>query len=399
MRAIVYAPPGTGKSRLLAKIASEFSPSLIFVKSHLEALQTANYVEHYGGRAGLLFGRKALCPLGAEDKAQCLKLRESGVCKARSRRAPGGIYDVEELYKRGVCPYEAFHVWGRRGDVVVLPLAYISKVSNLAAVADLFEEVEFVALDEAHNLLAMVEVQDVEFYSRRYCIEGGGQLLCLALPLVGEITRKTRRLVAASASITPYFSEIFRHFLDASYIQIEKLPGVENLYVENIPLRIRYKTRTARNYIKYVVDLVSEIFYKYRRVILFLPNKRLVSIYLNYLKSVPTAERPLGDIDHVVVTYYGSPLSEGVNIDVKAGVLVGFPIPDVKSRELWLAVRVLNRLNFSGYKYAVLFAAVNHVIQAAGRVIRNLDQERKYIVLVDDRFLTYRHLLPSYLAP
>ena len=42
------------------------------------------------------------------------------------------------------------------------------------------------------------------------------------------------------------------------------------------------------------------------------------------------SERPLGDIDHVVVTYYGSPVSEGVNLDVKAGVLVGFPIPDVK---------------------------------------------------------------------
>lgn len=27
----------------------------------------------------------------------------------------------------------------------------------------------------------------------------------------------------------------------------------------------------------------------------------------------------------MVVTYYGSPVSEGVNLDVKAGVLVGFP--------------------------------------------------------------------------
>ena len=84
------------------------------------------------------------------------------------------------------------------------------------------------------------------------------------------------------------------------------------------------------------------------------------------------SERPLGDIDHVVVTYYGSPVSEGVNLDVKAGILVGFPIPDVKSRELWLKKRILNGLGFDGYKYAVLFTAVNHVVYVAEGAFRHL---------------------------
>jgi Rad3-related DNA helicase len=107
--------------------------------------------------------------------------------------------------------------------------------------------------------------------------------------------------------------------------------------------------------------------------------------------TLQVSERPLGDIDHVVVTYYGSPVSEGVNLDVKAGVLVGFPIPDVKSRELWLKRRILNRLGFDGYKYAVLFTAVNHVVQAAGRVMRNLAREKKLLLLIDNRFTQYRH--------
>ncbi|MEM0369853.1 MAG: helicase C-terminal domain-containing protein [Pyrobaculum sp.] len=397
MRFIIYAPPGVGKSKLLAKLAASLTPSIIFVKSHLEALQTARYVEIFGGRAGLLFGRKSLCPLGAEDKAQCLRLRESGECKARSKRAPRRIYDIVELYKAGVCPYEAFHVVGRNADVFIMPLAYISKVSNVAAVSDLFEEIEFVALDEVHNLLTMVDVEDYEQYSKKYCISDHSTILCLALPLVGEITKKTPRVAAASASVTPYFADIFKYFLNAKYVKIDELPGLENLVVEYLPLRVRYKTRQSRKFIEKISQLIEEIFQQYGRIILFLPNKKLVPLYLKSLRTIPTSEKPLGDIDHVVVTYYGSPISEGVNIDVKAGILLGFPIPDVKSRELWLTVKVLDRLGFSGYKYGILFTAINHVIQAAGRVVRNLTNEKKYIILIDDRFYKYKYLLPNYL--
>jgi hypothetical protein len=146
-------------------------------------------------------------------------------------------FDVDELYRQGVCPYEALHAAGRRSNVVVLPLAYLSKVSNVSAVADLFEDVDFVALDEAHNLLSMVEVRDDELYSRRYCVDAGGRLMCLALPLVGELVGGSRRLVAASASITRRFSHIFTHFLRAEYVEISTLPGVENLEVTSSLLR------------------------------------------------------------------------------------------------------------------------------------------------------------------
>jgi hypothetical protein len=346
----------------------------------------------------VLFGRRSLCPFGAENSLQCLKLRESGVCKAQSRRPLKLVFDVDELYRQGVCPYEALHAAGRRSNVVVLPLAYISKVTNLSVIADLFEDVDFVALDEAHNLLSMVEVCDDELYSRRYCVDAGGRLMCLALPLVGELVRGARRLVAASASITRRFSHIFTHFLRAGYVEISTLPGVENLEVDHIPLAVRYRTRTRRRYIETVGEAVRRVFHEYRRVVVFLPNRELAELYASRLGDLPVSERPLGDIDHVVVTYYGSPVSEGVNLDVKAGVLVGFPIPDIRSDELWLKVDVLNRLGFDGYRYAVLFTAVNHVIQAVGRIVRNLARERKYILLIDDRFLQYRHLLPNYLS-
>jgi Rad3-related DNA helicases len=289
-------------------------------------------------------------------------------------------------------------VAGRRVDVAVLPLAYISKVTNISAVADLFEEVDFVALDEAHNLLTMVEVRDDELYSRRYCSDAGGQMMCLALPLVGELVGGVKRLLAASASILRHFSHIFTYFLRADYVEVSALPGAENLEVEYMPLEVRYRTRTKRKYVEIITDAVRRVYQEYRRVVVFFPSRDLAEFYASKLTDLPVAEHPLGDIDHVIVTYYGSPVSEGVNLDVKAGVLVGFPIPDIKSRELWLKVSVLRQLGFDGYKYAVLFAAVNNVVQAAGRVLRNLTRERKLILLIDDRFLEYRHLLPHYLS-
>jgi hypothetical protein len=87
VRVVLYAPPGTGKSRHVAEAAARSRRSLIFTRSHLEGLQMARYVAEFGGEAGLLFGRKSLCPLGAENSLRCLELRERGVCKAMSRRS------------------------------------------------------------------------------------------------------------------------------------------------------------------------------------------------------------------------------------------------------------------------------------------------------------------------
>jgi Rad3-related DNA helicase len=397
VRYILYAPPGFGKSRLIARLAAS-RRSLIFVRSHVEGLQMARYVAEYGGDAGVLFGRRHLCPFKAENWAQCFELRDGGRCKAKSRRAEVLIFDVDELYKMGVCPYEALHVEGRRKGVVVLPLAYLSKVSNISVVADLFEEVEFVALDEAHNLLSTVEVSSEELYSKRYCIGDGGGLTCLILPLVGEVAGRARFLLAASASIIRQFSDIFTYFLRAEYIEIQRLPGEENLDVDYMPLKIRYKTRLKRRYVDAVVDKIRQVFREYKRAVVFLPNKELASLYASKIADLPVSDQPLGDIDHVIVTYYGSPISEGVNLNVRAGVLVGFPIPDIRSRELWKKVEILKRLGFDGYKYGVLFTAVNHVVQAAGRVMRGLDRERKYILLIDDRFAEYKSYLPRYLS-
>lgn len=397
MRILLNAPPGYGKSRAIAKIAAQKRRALIFVRSHLEGLQMARYVEEYGGSAGLLFGRKTLCPFGAENLLQCLKLREVGVCRAKSRRLEKPAFDIDEIYKQGACPYEVLHVSGRHTNVIILPIAYISKISNIVAISDLFEEVDFVALDEVHNLLTTVSVQDDELYSKQYCVADETPI-CLALPLIGELVKKTKSLLAASASVLRHFSQIFTYFLNARFVEIEKIPGIENLEIDLIPAKIRYNTRTKSRYVELVTREVKRVYQEYGQVIVFFPNKELAMYYLSKMSDLPVSDQPLGDINHVIVTYYGSPISEGINLNVKAGVFVGFPIPNIKSRELWLKIKILYRLGFNGYKYGILFTAVNHIVQAVGRVLRDLNRERKYILFIDDRYTKYKHLLPRYLS-
>lgn len=358
----------------------------------MEALQIAKYVKNYGAEPGLLFGRSKLCPVKAQNSAQCLLLRERGTCKVRIKRIAEPIFDVDELYRLGVCPYEQLHARGRQSDVVIMPMAYINKLSHLATILSLFEGIELVAIDEVHNLMELVEVEDPEMYARKYC-EGRH---CLVLPLAAEITRG-RKFVAASASVLPSFAEIFTRFLDAQYIYIDELPGVENLELEVEPLPVRYRNRLKKPIMSVIEEYIRKKHETRRRVIAFFPNKQLAGIYLRLLSDLPVSETPLGDVDHVIVTYYGSPVSEGINIDVNSGILVGFPWPQVKSRELWIKAKILRRIGYSGFHYAVLFPAVSAVIQAVGRVLRNLENRKKNILLIDDRFVTYRKYLPAYL--
>ncbi|MBP1449724.1 MAG: hypothetical protein JZD41_06940 [Thermoproteus sp.] len=84
MRVLLYAPPGFGKSRLIAKLAASRGGRIaVFVRSHLEALQLMKYIDKYGSQASLMFGRSSLCVHGARTQGDCLELREKGICKIK----------------------------------------------------------------------------------------------------------------------------------------------------------------------------------------------------------------------------------------------------------------------------------------------------------------------------
>ncbi|MEM4128960.1 MAG: helicase C-terminal domain-containing protein [Thermoproteus sp.] len=150
---------------------------------------------------------------------------------------------------------------------------------------------------------------------------------------------------------------------------------------------------------KYVVDLIREIIqsiFKSNKVIVFVPNKELFEYYKRRLKGLPLSDRPLGDLPHIVLTYFGSPLAEGLNIDVDAAVLIGFPLPNIKDPWLKSKMRLIGELGYNGFKYVLLFSAISNSIQAMGRAMRDLEKKEKYIVAVDDRFWRYRWAMPQW---
>ncbi|MEL9991551.1 MAG: helicase C-terminal domain-containing protein [Thermoproteus sp.] len=392
MRILLQAPPGFGKSRRLAKIAVEHGgPAVFFVRSHMEAFQIYSYIASYGGTASLMFGRSALCKFGAKTVAECSALREKGICKARYKYIDRRFAKIEEIYDSGVCPYEYLQALGRQSKITVLPLSYLESQEYLSSIADLLRDAELIVVDEAHNLLLHDLAVEKDLPSTRLCDESLRK--CLLLPVVGRLLGG-RDVVLASASITRPFSDMFIELLNIKYINRDNI-FFDNLIIDIYPVEIRYKNRMK----KYVVDLIREIIqsiFKSNKVIVFVPNKELFEYYKRRLKGLPLSDRPLGDLPHIVLTYFGSPLAEGLNIDVDAAVLIGFPLPNIKDPWLKSKMRLIGELGYNGFKYVLLFSAISNSIQAMGRAMRDLEKKEKYIVAVDDRFWRYRWAMPQW---
>jgi hypothetical protein len=392
---LLQAPPGFGKSRRLARIAVESGGrALFFVRSHLEAWQIYSYTAAYGGGAALMFGRSALCKFGARTAADCLSLRERGICKAKYRYINKRFLKIDDIYDAGVCPYEYLQAVGRQSRIAVLPISYLESQEYLSSIVDLLRESDLVIIDEAHNLLLHDLAVERDPPSDKMCDLGARR--CVLLPIVGELLRG-RNAILASASITSPFSDIFIKFLNLKYINYDNV-FFDNLIIDIYPIKIRYINRMNKSTILLIKRILKNIFNNYHKILMFVPNKEIYEYYIDNFKEYPVSDRPLGDVPHVVMTYFGSPLAEGVNVDADAAILVGFPIPNVKDGWLKAKMRIIDGLGFSGFKHVLLFSAVSNSVQAMGRVMRDLERREKYVAAIDDRFWRYRWAMPRWFA-
>ncbi len=95
----------------------------------------------------------------------------------------------------------------------------------------------------------------------------------------------------------------------------------------------------------------------------------------------------------------GGSFSEGVDLPgsrLIGSVIVGVGLPGISNELNVLQEYYQDRLEH-GYEYVYLYPGMNHVLQAAGRVIRRED-DRGVVVLIDDRYATpvYRGLFPGH---
>ncbi|WP_231818743.1 helicase C-terminal domain-containing protein [Thermoproteus tenax] len=389
----MQAPPGFGKTRILARLAVRTgAKTVFFVRSHGEALQAHRYISELGGRASLAFGRATLCKYGARTLGDCISLRERGICKVKYKYINKIFYNFEEIYKEKICPYEYFQSISRQGNITILPMSYLESQEYLAGVADLIRESELVIIDEFHNVLLNDLTAERDLPSSAYCDYGLKR--CLLMPFLRELIGD-RDLFATTASIPEKFSEIFVNFFSLEYINKDNI-FYENLIIDIFPIKIRYNNRNKNQIINIIYKIVSKIFNDYKKLIIFIPNKSLLSYYKAKFKHLPVSEVPLGDVPQVILTYYNSPLSEGLNIDVDSAVLIGFPFPNITDKWLKIKINFIEKLGYNGFKYVYLFAAVSSAIQAMGRAMRELDRRVKYIAAIDDRFWHYRNYMPDW---
>ena len=95
----------------------------------------------------------------------------------------------------------------------------------------------------------------------------------------------------------------------------------------------------------------------------------------------------------------GGSFSEGVDLPgsrLIGVVVVGVGIPGLSNERNMLRDYYENTRE-RGFDYAYTYPGMNHVLQAAGRVIRR-EEDRGVVVLIDDRYTEepYLHLYPSH---
>ena len=98
----------------------------------------------------------------------------------------------------------------------------------------------------------------------------------------------------------------------------------------------------------------------------------------------------------------GGIFGEGIDLAgdrLSGAVIYGVGLPGI-SPERDIIRDYFNETDDAGYEYAYLYPGINRVLQAAGRVIRS-EKDRGVVVLVDDRYRSYRYksLFPASWKP
>jgi DNA excision repair protein ERCC-2 len=95
----------------------------------------------------------------------------------------------------------------------------------------------------------------------------------------------------------------------------------------------------------------------------------------------------------VAFAVMGGIFSEGIDLAgdrLSGAVVIGVGLPQL-SAERDLIARYYAESNGQGFEYAYMYPGMNRVLQAAGRVIRTME-DRGFVLLLDDRFLHRRYL-------
>lgn len=99
--------------------------------------------------------------------------------------------------------------------------------------------------------------------------------------------------------------------------------------------------------------------------------------------------------NHLAFAVMGSHFSEGIDCHgLKGIIIVGVALPQYNLQRERIRTH-FETIYHKGFEYAYVYPGMNKVCQASGRLIRTAE-DTGFILLMDQRFKTYKYLLPPY---
>ena len=273
------------------------------------------------------------------------------------------------------------------------------------------------------------------YYDERFVtfteVEGGDdgeevrvRLVCLdPAGILRPILRRASARVLFSATLTPadYFADILGGGKDAVTASFDSPFPPENLCValaDQVNTRFGEREKSYRRIVSYIAAAVSARPGNY--MVYFPSYAYLEKVYELFHKKYPQvgtvvqtqgmtyAEReafiasfkPDEERLRIGFCVLGGSFSEGVDLPGRCligAVIIGVGIPGLSNERGIMTEYYDETREGEGYAYAYTYPGMNHVLQAAGRVIRRPD-DKGVVVLIDDRYMSapYLRLYPAH---
>lgn len=272
-----------------------------------------------------------------------------------------------------------------------------------------FDVLAFLRVWELYSddYITYVEESANDLIIKLFCLHPG--------KLLRQSINKGRATVLFSATLTPmsYFKDILGgKEEDYSMRLASPFPKEKQclLIADRVSTRYKDRERSIQIITRYIHALISE---KKGNYMIFFPSyKYMLDVYNHFAEVYPQLKILLqqGDMDEnerdeflkafiedpqetlIAFVVLGGIFSEG--IDLKGDRLIGAAIVGVGLPQLCLERDIIkdyfDEESQKGYDYAYTYPGMNKVMQAAGRVIRSLE-DKGVVLLIDDRFSSYQY--------
>jgi Rad3-related DNA helicase len=265
------------------------------------------------------------------------------------------------------------------------------------------------------HFVTYVEVEGEDVRVRLVCLDPSG--------ILRPILQRAVSRVLFSATLTPadYFADILGGDRNSVRVSFDSPFPTDHLCVavaDKISTRFEDRDSSYRRVVSYIAATVSA---KKGNYMVYFPSyaymEKTYELFARKYPKVRTvvqkrnmtyAEReafiaaftPDSDRLQIGFCVLGGSFSEGVDLPGRCligAVIVGVGIPALSSERNIMREYYDEHRDGEGYSYAYVYPGMNHVLQAAGRVIRR-PEDRGVVVLLDDRYMgePYLHLYPNH---